>query len=178
MDIGPGERTHREPQEVSDRLGFDLLGFPGAFSRPHVNALSGIWARCLEGSKAWIFVFGMRDEDWDDFASKGPSWTPGDKGRMIVLEKDDALLMPPGTRVLHTVFTIEPSLMEGGMVWDECNIPALLDELLWLSKNQVGTNETIAYQLPSIIDALESWDEQREEGKDSLKKVQGRVSLS
>jgi hypothetical protein len=65
--------------------------------------------------------------------------------------------MPPSTRMLHTVFTLEPSLMEGGMLWDECNIPSLLDELLWVSQNQIYTNEAIAYQLLSIIDALEEW---------------------
>jgi hypothetical protein len=49
---------------------------------------------------------------------------------VIILEKDDALLMPPGLRTLHTIFTLGPSLMEGGMLWDEYNIPALLEELL------------------------------------------------
>jgi hypothetical protein len=65
--------------------------------------------------------------------------------------------MPPGLRRLHTVFTLGPSLTEGGMLWDECNIPALLDELLWVAQNQACTNEAIAYQLPSIIYILEIW---------------------
>jgi hypothetical protein len=65
--------------------------------------------------------------------------------------------MPPGTRMLHTVFTLEPSLTEGGMLWDGCNIPSLLDELLWVAQNQICTNEAIAYQLPNIVDALEGW---------------------
>jgi hypothetical protein len=65
--------------------------------------------------------------------------------------------MPPGTRTLHTVFTLEPNLMEGDMLWDKYNIPSLLDELLWVSQNQICTNEAIAYPLPRIVDALERW---------------------
>lgn len=156
-NIAPGKRTSREAHDVSECLGFDLLGLEGAFTRPHVDALSGTWVRCLSGSKAWVFASGMNDKDWDDFTQQGPKWIPAGKGRVIILEKDDVLLMPPGLRALHAVFTIEPSLMEGGMVWDENNIPALLGELLWLSQNQLCTNEAIAYQLPSIINALEAW---------------------
>jgi hypothetical protein len=159
-NLAPGKRICREAYDVSDCLGFDLLGFSGAFSRPHVDALAGSWVRCLCGSKAWIFAPGMNDEDWENFAQDGAQWSPGDKGRIIILEKDDVLLMPPGVRVLHTVFTLETSLMVGGMLWDEYNIQDLLDELLWVGQNQLCTNEAIAYQLPKIIDSLEIWIEE------------------
>jgi hypothetical protein len=155
--LGPGKRISGQLNDISDCLGFDLLGFEGAFTRPHVDALMGTWARCLSGEKAWIFAPGMGDEDWDEFAREGACWSPVGKGRVIILEKDDVLFMPPGLRILHTVFTLGPSLMEGGMLWDEYNIPALLDELLWVAQNQTCTNEAIAYQLPSIIDILEIW---------------------
>ena len=156
-DLTPGKRSHRDADDISDCLGFDLLGFKGAFTRPHVDALTGTWIRCLFGTKAWIFVPNMSEGDWHDFTQEGPSWSPAEKGRVVVLERDDVLLMPPGTRMLHTVFTLEPSLMEGGMLWDECNISSLLDELLWIAQNQICTNKAIAYQLPSIVDALEAW---------------------
>lgn len=153
----PGERAVREANDVADCIGFDLLGFKGAFTRPHVDALMGTCVPCLSGVKVWIFVTDMSEQDWDDFAQAGPSWSPECKGRAIILGRDDFLLMPSGLRVLHTVLTLEPSLMEGGMLWDERNIPALLDELLWVAQHQLCTNEALAYQLPSIIDALESW---------------------
>jgi hypothetical protein len=156
-NLMPGKRSYRDANDISDCLGFDLLSFKGAFTRPHVDALMGTWIRCLFGTKAWIFAPNMSEGDWYDFTQEGPSWSPADKGRVVVLERDDVLLMPPGTRMLHTVFTLEPSLMEGGMLWDENNIPSLLDELLWVSQNQICTNEAIAYQLPSIVDALEGW---------------------
>jgi hypothetical protein len=159
-NIGPGKRISSQVNDVSDCLGFDLLGFEGAFTRPHVDALVGTWVRCLSGEKVWVFAPGMDAKDWGDFARDGPHWCPADKGRVIILEKDDVLLLPPGVRTLHTVFTLGPSLMEGGMLWDECNIPALLDELLWVAQNQSCTNEAIAYQLPSIIDTLEVWVEE------------------
>lgn len=106
----------------------------------------------------------MNDKDWDDFARDGASWSPAGKGRVIILEKDDVLLMPPGLRVLHTVFTLGTSLMEGGIIWDECNIPALLDELLWVAQNQSCTNEAVAYQLPEVIDSLRIWINENGEG--------------
>jgi hypothetical protein len=34
----------------------------------------------------------------------------------MILEKDDVLLMPPSLRTLYTVFTLGPSLMEGGIL--------------------------------------------------------------
>lgn len=159
-NIGPGKRISSQAVDVSECIGFDLLGFEGAFTGPHMDALVGTWVRCLSGEKAWIFAPGMDAKDWDDFARNGPSWCPSDKGRVIVLEKDDVLLMPPGLRTVHTVFTLSPSVMEGGMLWDELNIPALLDALLWVAQNQSCTNEVIAYQLPSVIDSLELWLEE------------------
>jgi hypothetical protein len=38
-NLAPGKRTCREAYDISDCLGLDLLGFSGAFSRPHVDAL-------------------------------------------------------------------------------------------------------------------------------------------
>jgi hypothetical protein len=103
------------------------------------------------GSKAWISARSMSDEDWKDFAQHGEKWSPGDKSRVIILEKDDVLPMVPGLRLLHAVFTLETSLMEGGMLWVEYNIPQLLDELLWVGQNQSYTNEAICSLVSSIL---------------------------
>lgn len=157
LNLAPGKRTCHEANSIFDCLGFDLLGSSGAFSRPQVNVLVGSWVRCLSGSIAWIFAPGMSDTDWEDFAQDRTRWCPGTKGRVIILEKDDVLLMPPGVRVLHTVFTLETSLIAGGLLWDEYDIPSLLDELLWIGRNQVCTNDTVAHLLPEIIHSLEIW---------------------
>lgn len=104
-NIGPGKRISSQVNDASDCLGFDLFGFEGASTRPHVDALVGTWLRCLSGEKALIFAPGIDAKDWGDFARDGPNWCPADKGRVTILEKDDVLLMPPGVRTLHTIFT-------------------------------------------------------------------------
>jgi hypothetical protein len=175
--LGPGKRISGHLNDISDCLGFDLLGFEGAFTRPHVDALTGTWARCLSGEKAWIFAPGMGGEDWDGFAREGAYWSPAGKGRVIILEKDDVLFMPPGLRTLHAVFTLGSSLMEGGMLWDEYNIPALLDELLWVAQNQACTNEAIAYQLPSIIDTLEIWTREHDDRLSIVRKSPDYIQI-
>src|SRR4051812_34629314 len=54
------------------------------------------------------------------------------------------------------------------MLWDECNIPTLLKELLWVAQNQPCTNEAIAYQLPSIVNALKIWIRENRERLSAL----------
>jgi hypothetical protein len=152
-----GKKQVKEPSDVEGSLGFNLLGFTGAFSRPHLDYLVGTWVRCLVGRKIWSIVPRMDENDWEGFARESCNWSPGGKARILVLEKDDVLLMPPGLRAVHAVFTPEPSLMEGGMLWDVDNLPEILQGLLWIGRNQACTNEAIAYQLPAIIDALEQW---------------------
>jgi hypothetical protein len=61
--LGPGKRMSGQLDDIPDCLGFDLLGFEGAFTRPYADALMGTWARYLPGEKAWIFAPGMDDED-------------------------------------------------------------------------------------------------------------------
>ncbi|KAF2158356.1 hypothetical protein M409DRAFT_38302 [Zasmidium cellare ATCC 36951] len=155
-----GKNEVAKPADIESSLHFNLLGFSGAFSRSHVDYLVGTWVRCLFGSKVWMIASQMQEEDWQRFARDGCNWSPEGKGRILVLEQDDVLLMPPGLRTVHAVLTPEPSLVEGGMLWDEVTIPQILEGLLWIGKNQACTNEPVAYQLPGIIDALEQWAEQ------------------
>ena len=62
-NLAPGKRTSREAYDISDCLGFNLLGSTRAFSRPHVDSLVGTWIQCLSWSKAWIFAPGISDKD-------------------------------------------------------------------------------------------------------------------
>jgi hypothetical protein len=119
----------------------------------------------------------MDNEEWDKFARDRTCWTPAGKGRVIILEKDDVLSMPPGLRTLHTVFTLGPSLVQGGMLWDEYNIPALLDELLWVAQNQACTIEAITYQLPSIVDIMEIWIRAHGERLSIVRKSPGYIQI-
>jgi hypothetical protein len=54
---------------------------------------------------------------------------------MIVLEQDDPLIMPPGTMVVRAPITLEDSLMDGGMFWDEQAILPTLENVLIVAKN-------------------------------------------
>jgi hypothetical protein len=115
-NLTPGKRSYCDADDISDCLSFDLLSFRGAFTRPHVDALIGTWVRFLFRTKAWIFAPNISEGDWHDFTQEGLSWSPAKKGRVVVLERDNVLLIPPGTRMLHTISTLEPSLIEGGML--------------------------------------------------------------
>jgi hypothetical protein len=150
-----GKQTALAPADVSACIGFNTVGLPGAFSGAHVDALCGTWIRNLEGIKYWMIVPETEMAlEWDNFADEGNEWLPSGKERLIVLEKDDVLLMPPGLRVVHAVHSPVSGLMEGGMLWDSLNVLEILRSILWICENQLATNEAIAFQLPRTIENL------------------------
>ena len=157
---GPGKRISRggrsAPFDISDSLSFNILGLEGAFSGPHMDALGGTWVRNLCGIKFWMVVreAEMTSADWNAFYESGSDWDPSGKERLIVLEPDDVLFMPPGLRIIHAVHTPQSSLMEGGMLWDELNLLETLSALQDIGHHQTATNEPIPFQLPRIIGQL------------------------
>jgi hypothetical protein len=147
-----GKRTHSTAVDVDSCFAFNILGLPGAFSGAHVDALCGTWVRALDGVKYWMIVPERNmASQWDALMEQGDDWLPRGQERLIVLEEDDVLLMPPGLRVVHAVHTPVSCLMEGGMLWDDLNVPEILRSVLWVCKNQLATNESIARQLPRTI---------------------------
>jgi hypothetical protein len=160
---GPGKRIWRggksAPFDVSGSLSFNILGLKGAFSGPHMDALAGTWVRNLCGIKFWMTVqqSEMTNDDWVDFYKYGSDWSPKGKERLIVLEPDDVLFLPPSVRVIHAVYTPQSSLMEGGMLWDELNLLETLTVLRDIGLHQAATNEAIPFQLPRIIKQLEEF---------------------
>lgn len=154
-----GRGGHLIMNDVQGCLGFNLLSFAGAFSGSYVDPLIGSWARCLSGVQIAAVATDLDAEDWRRFSQDGRDWSPRGQGRLIVLEQDDVLLMPPGLRVVRATFAPEPCLMEGGMLWDECSIPDILEGLLWVVDNRAYTDDSIhfAFQLFPLTDALEKW---------------------
>ncbi|KZL85790.1 hypothetical protein CI238_05289 [Colletotrichum incanum] len=154
-----GRSGHLVMNDVQGCLGFNLLAFAGAFSGSYVDPLIGSWVRCLSGLQIVAVATNLDAEDWRQFSEEGRGWSPRDKGRFIILEQDDVLLMPPGLRAVRATFAPEPCLMEGGMLWDECSIPETLEGLLWVVNNRKYTDGSIrfALQLFPFIDALEKW---------------------
>ena len=56
----------------------------------------------LVGTKYWSIVTEakMQPKDWASLALQGSGWRPGENAVLLVLERDDILLMPPGVRAL------------------------------------------------------------------------------
>ncbi|KAF2108871.1 hypothetical protein BDV96DRAFT_586839 [Lophiotrema nucula] len=151
-----GKRITSTPVDVASCTSFSILGLAGAFSGPHLDSLCGTWMRNLAGAKFWMIIPQEdMESQWDTFAMSGWNWVPNGKQRLLLLEQDDVLLLPPGLRVVHAVHSPVNCLMEGGMLWDELNIVQTLESIRWICKNQATTNEAIAYQLPDIIRELE-----------------------
>ncbi|TQN74156.1 hypothetical protein CSHISOI_01296 [Colletotrichum shisoi] len=152
---------HPIMNDVQGCLGFDLLSFAGAFSGSYVDPLVGSWTRCLSGVQIVAVATDLDDADWRRFAREGRGWAPpgGVGGRLMVLEQDDVLFMPPGLRAVRATFAPEPCLMEGGMLWDECSIGEILEGLVWVVENRAYADDSIhmAFQLFPLVDALERW---------------------
>lgn len=151
-----GKRITSTPVDVASCTNFSILGLAGAFSGPHLDNLCGTWVRNLAGAKFWMIIPQEdMESQWDTFAMSGCNWDPNGKQRLILLEQDDVLLLPPGLRVVHAVHSPVNCLMEGGMLWDELNLIQTLESVRWICKNQATTDQAIAYQLPEIIGELE-----------------------
>ncbi|KAK3617996.1 hypothetical protein LTR22_026528 [Elasticomyces elasticus] len=150
-----GEKTESFAFDPIPHLGFNDLGLSGAFSGPQMNAVCGTWLRNLEGVKYWMIVpEAAMASEWEAFKNEGDNWLPGGRERLIVLEEDDVLLIPPGLRVVHAVHSPVSCLMEGGMFCDELSVLETLRSIAWTRENGVITNKDMAYQLPRIMNNL------------------------
>ncbi|KAF2207994.1 hypothetical protein CERZMDRAFT_88080 [Cercospora zeae-maydis SCOH1-5] len=100
---------------------FDILYLPGAFSGAHFDALAGTWLRTSTDINLWMIILESK-LDMDCLARERLRYVPHGMERLIILNQDDVLLMPPGFTVVHAVHTMETSLMKGGMLRDHGNI--------------------------------------------------------
>lgn len=152
-----GRSSQLKLSEVKGSLGFDMLGFSGAFSGSRMDPLVGSWVRCLAGFSIWAIATDLDAGDWQRFSRDGRDWSPEGKSRLIVLEQDDVLLMPPGLLAVHANFVPRRCLAEGGMLWDECRIPEIIEGLLYVVKNQQCIDMPPGIELGALIDSLEAW---------------------
>jgi hypothetical protein len=151
-----GKSTGSFLTDVSGTTNFNVLGTASAFSGPQLNALSGTWVRNLDGVKLWMIVpkSTMDAAEWEAFGKLGSNWVPRSGSKLLVLEQDDVLFMPPGSKIVHAVHSLTDDVMEWGMFWDDLDVIATLQAILWIGKHQIATNEGFAHQLPRIIDEL------------------------
>ncbi|KAK5150348.1 hypothetical protein LTS14_010187, partial [Recurvomyces mirabilis] len=147
-------RTEMRPNDMASCIQFALLAHKGAFSGSHVDIAAGTFVRQVAGDlKFWMFVKSsdMTTQDWEDLNREGCHWLPDGKSFLVPLEQGDVFIMPAGPRIVHAVSTPEPSYMEGGMFWDECNILQILESVQWICEHQAATNEAIPYQLSEVL---------------------------
>jgi hypothetical protein len=97
----------------------------GAASGPHMSALGGSWFRSLVGKRLCAFA---RTSDLtppmqgDRSTTSDQNWIPSPTGkvRLILLEPNQVLIMPPGTAFLH--FAVNPSATLEGHFWDSKDV--------------------------------------------------------
>lgn len=152
--------TKQRPIRELDLIGctqFNLASLRGSFSGAHLNSLNGTWVRNFVGRKAWMFVppAQLTDGDLERLARDGDNWRPRGKARTIVLHPDDVFFMPPGCNVVHAVLTLDASVMEGAMLWDENTITRILNNMLWIANNQRVTNEPWPNNIQAILTRLD-----------------------
>lgn len=56
----------------------------------------------------------------------------GKEACSVFLEQDDVIVIPLGPTTVHSVLTVEISLVEGSMFWDERNMLETLEGLIQL----------------------------------------------
>jgi hypothetical protein len=90
-----------------------------AFTGPHVSAFGGSWFRTLVGRRLCIFA-----EETGLKKTPYLGWQPSNRARLILLEPNDVLILPPGFVFAH--LTVDPSATLEGNFWDERDISRYL----------------------------------------------------
>nr|POE53251.1 hypothetical protein CFP56_28473 [Quercus suber] len=152
---GTSRRISSLSIDPSACVDFNVIRLAEAFSGADMNSVSGTWFRILDGTEYWMIVSAVEmDLEWDNFASEGDEWLPHGKERLIVLEKGDVLLMPPGCPIVHAVHSPSGSLVEGGSLWDEHNMISTLQSVLEACGSQSANNKILNLPLARIMDNL------------------------
>ncbi|KAF2155482.1 hypothetical protein K461DRAFT_292336 [Myriangium duriaei CBS 260.36] len=139
------------------RLAFNHLSPASSFSPPQAHIRGGTWRRVLFGVQTFVIATNLDEVEWLRYVREGGDAVPEGKLRIVVLERDDVLFLPPGVRVVHASLALETTLMEGGVLWDERNISGVLDELVWGVENGVSVEGGGALLLPGVLGMLEKW---------------------
>jgi hypothetical protein len=142
------ETSGSVPKILGDAIDFNAVGLPGCFSGAQVNALGGTWIRNLQGIKFWMIIPEEEMEaEWKSFAASGNKWLPGGKQRLVVLEQDDVIFLPPGMLAVFAVHCPTTSLVQGALFWDELNLTPTLQAIDWMETHQASKAKSSLSQL-------------------------------
>jgi hypothetical protein len=134
---------------------FNVLSLSGSFPGPQLCSSSGTWIRNLDGTQFYTIVAeSAMESEWANFVQAGVAWDPSGRERLIVLERDDVLLIPPGSRIVHAVQSPVDCLVDVGRIWDELDLLKTMRSIRWMQGSQTPDDESILCQLPLIIEEL------------------------
>ncbi|KAK4503140.1 hypothetical protein PRZ48_006567 [Zasmidium cellare] len=138
-------------------VSFNTISFPGAFSGPSLNTAAGSWQRNLSGVKLWVFI-PEPEVPLDGIAVLAGAENeqlPQGKQRLVVLEENDVLFVPPGLRLVQAWHSPRTCLTEQGMLWDDLSILSVVESMKFGRDNQVVQDDHTSYQLPRMINNLD-----------------------
>lgn len=135
----------------------NTISFPGSFSGAYVNTTAGSWQRNLSGIQLWVFVpeKAMDPSDFAGLANGENDWLPLGRQRLVVLEENDVLFVPPGLRIVQAWHTPATCLTEQGMLWDDLSVMPILESMLLGYENQAAHEGRNSQQLSRMIKNLD-----------------------
>lgn len=138
-------------------VSFNTISFPGAFSGAYLDTLAGSWQRNLYGVKFWMIVSASKipPDELPGLMEAGHGWAPKGKQRLIVLEENDVLFIPPGLRLVQAWHSPVTCLTEQGMLWDDLSVLSIVESIGWRYKHGVAGDDGVAPQLPRVVTNLE-----------------------
>lgn len=120
---------------VSGGLSFNRIESSGACSGPRLDPLGGTWIRNLEGRRLCAFVprEQLTTSLLDGSVRDGLEWWPHDKQRLVLLEPDDVLILPPN--VVCAQLAVDAGVSFQGSFWDEQEWGRYFTAAQWAVKN-------------------------------------------
>jgi hypothetical protein len=112
------------PLGMTMSVNSNTISFPGSFSGAYVNTAAGSWQRNLSGIQLWVFVpeEAVDPSDFAGLANGENDWLPLGRQRLVVLEENDVLFVPPGLRLVQAWHTPVTCLTEQGLLWDDLSV--------------------------------------------------------
>jgi hypothetical protein len=136
---------------------FNTIAFPGAFSGTYLSPPAGTWQRNLSGVKFWVFVpvTGVPLDELASLADEESGWLPRGKQRLVVLEENDVLFVPPGLRLVQAWHTPTTCLTEQGMLWDDLSILSIVESMTRGCEDQAVQDDCATQQLFRMMNNLD-----------------------
>jgi hypothetical protein len=145
------------PLGMTMSVNSNTISFPGSFSGAYVNTAAGSWQRNLSGIQLWVFVpeEAVDPSDFAGLANGENDWLPLGRHRLVVLEENDVLFVPPGLRLVQAWHTPVTCLTEQGLLWDDLSVLPILESMHVGHEHQAAHEGRNAQQLSRMISNLD-----------------------